>query len=464
MYKKLVSNSLVFAIGNLGSKLITFLLVPLYTYYLTTSEYGTVDLIIVTASLLMPIVTASVFEAILRFILDKDQDKKNILSNSVVICMGGIFLLILMFPVLNYFQVFGKNLVYLYLILIVQIFEVIFSQYARATNRIRIFALNGILLALANGTLNILLLIYLNLGISGYFFSIIIAHILSILFLITTTQALKDIDLKLLNKMTVKELLSFSIPMVPNSIMWWTINASSRYFIVFFIGTGANGLFAISSKIPSLLNIINQIFIQAWQISAIEEYDNNNKTKFHTIVFSYLSSVMFVGSSIIFVTLKFLFSLLFADAYYDAWRAVPFLVLGTVFSTFSGFLGTNYVTSKKTSGVFKTSIYGGVVSIILNIILVPLWGIEGAGMSSLVSFFVMFLIRYFDTKQFVNIQIDWKKFITNITIITIQIVVLMLPIENSFEILVQIVLFLIILISNKNLLTPFKMLIKSRKF
>ncbi|MFL2134407.1 lipopolysaccharide biosynthesis protein [Desemzia sp. FAM 23990] len=462
-YKKLVGNSFIFAIGNLGSKLISLILVPLYTHYLSTGEYGGVDLVMTTASMFVPIVSAGIYEAVLRFIMDKNQSTDVIISNSFFVSVIGCLIAFLFYPILKYLGILGNNLLFLYFILLLIIFERVFSQYARATNNIKIFSMNGMLLTLNTGILNILFLVYFELGVFGYFLSIIFAYVISIVFLILTTKVYKEIRFSSLNLKLTKRLLNYSIPMVPNSLMWWVISASSRYFIFFFINSSANGLFAIASRIPALINIVNQVFTQAWQLSAIEEYENENKSKFYTNVFSYLSSIMFLGTSAIIAIVKVLFDFLFASEYYEAWRVVPFLLLGAVFSSFSGFFGTNYIAAKKTKGVFKTSVYGGITSMIFNLLLIPTLGIEGAGISSMASFFVMFVIRFFDTKQFIDIEINWRLFTSNVIIIFIQIGILMMQLERVSETIIEAILFIILLVTNRNLMTPIVEIIKSLK-
>lgn len=453
-YKKLINNSFIFAIGNLGSKLITFILVPLYTFYLSTEQYGTVDLVMTTITMLLPIVSASIYDGVLRFIMDKDKPRDVIVTNSMFIGILGMIIAFLFYPVLSFLNIFKGNLIFMYLILIVQFLQLFIAQFSRAIGKIKIYAVNGLLLTSSIAIFNILFLVYFNFGIKGYFWSHILANIISIIFLVIFTKIYKSLNFSKISSKTLKELLNYSVPLIPNSLMWFLVNASSRYFILFFIGISSNGIFGVASKIPALISLINQIFSQAWQISAIEEYENENKANFYSNVFTYLSSVLFIGSSALIVALKLLFNLAFSSDYYIAWKVVPFLLIGTIFSSLSGFLGTNYIAAKETKGVFKTSVYGGIISIILNFIFIPTFGIIGAGISSMVSFFLIFMIRFYDTKKYINMTIDWFLFIKTLIIIFIQIAVLMVPISIMSEFIIEVILFLILLVINKELFKP----------
>lgn len=462
-YKKLLGNSALFAIGNLGSKLISIILVPLYTYYLTTSEYGFVDIVISTSSMLLPIISLSIYEAILRFIMDRTHDDDMIITNGVFVTFVGSVLVLLLYPILSYFNVLSDLLPYMILILILQAFQTLLAQYSRAIGNVKQYALNGIIMSFVTGGMNVLLLVYLGWGISGYLTSLVISNFISIIFLSMTAKVFRHIKLSKISISKIKGLLQYSIPLIPNSFMWWVINASNRYFILFFVGAGANGLFAVANKIPSLLSILNTIFFQAWQLSAIEEYDSKDKSKLYSNVFNYFSLVMLLGSSAILIVLKVIFDYTVQEDFYDSWRLAPFLLLGVTFSSFSSFLGTNYIAAKQTKGVFKTSIYGGIVSVAANMFFVPLFGANGAGMSTMLSFFVIWILRAKDTRKFIQMNVDVKGMVRNLAIIAVQIFVLFLELPRFTEISIETALFILLLISNKKYFIGLFQMVKQLK-
>lgn len=449
-YKKLINNSFIFAIGTIGSRLVSFLLVPLYAYYLTSESYGTVDLIITTVSMIIPVITLSIYEAILRFAVDKKIDNKALFSNSLSIVLGGYLISVLFYPVLYNFNVFGDYLIFFYIILLLQSLQMILQQFARGIGAVRKFVINGILVTLLTGIFNIVFLVGLDFGVYGYLAATILALFLSILYLFLVLKLGNYMSFKSIELNKVKELLIYSLPMVPNSIAYRLTNSSSRYFILYFLGAGANGLFAVASKLPLVINIVNQVFTQAWQLSAFEEYEKDNISDFYSTVFSYLSIVLFMATAGILTFTKPLFSMFFTTEYFAAWQPVPFLMIGVVFSSFSGFFGTNYTASKETGGVFRTSIYGGISTLILNLILIPTFGLIGAGLSSTFSFFIVFIIRYFDTKKYIKIIVDWKKTWVNLLIILAQTVIMFLGFSLITETILLIVLFLFMLVYNRS--------------
>lgn len=448
-YKRLSNNLIIYAIGTLGSKIISLLLVPIYTQFLLPAEYGAADLVLTTATMLMPIVSGAMSDAVLRFGLDELQDKKKIFTNAVVSSLIAFLVFSIIIGLINS-QFIGMDYFLLMMVLLfVQVFDSIFSQYLRAKGEVKKFAFKGIILTLSLGVLSILSIAVLDLGVKGYLASYIAAYFISISYMTISGKLYKDIDLSKLDLATPKTLYSYSIPLVPNSTLWWIINSSSKYFIRINHGNSANGLFAVASRIPSLITMITTVFNQAWQVSAIEEYEAEDKEKFYSDIFNKLASILFLGGFIILFVIKDVFNLLLDNSYFEAWKAVPFLVLGTIFSSFSGYLGTSYVAAKKTSGALKTSIWGGLATLALNAVMIPAFGIFGASVANAIGFFIMWVIRIVDTRKIVNVKINHLVMGFNILLYLFTSIVLFSPWSMMVQRVITISSLLIALIINR---------------
>ncbi|WP_258922017.1 oligosaccharide flippase family protein [Heyndrickxia faecalis] len=450
-YKKLASNSIIFAIGNLGTKFISFILVPLYSYTLNTSEYGLTDMITTTTNMLIPLISLSIYDAVLRFAMDKNSDHKEVLSNGLVVMFTGFLIFILLAPFLAHIQPFSNYIIQFYLLLFFQMLNTLFLQFMRAIGQIKLFALSGIISSIVTLISAFILLYILSTGIVGYFTSLTIANVISCIMIIIFGKILGYIDIKRLQLKVIKMLIKYSIPLMPNSFMWWVMNASDRYLISYFLGLSANGIYAVANKIPSLLNIVNSIFFQAWQLSAIEEANSKDKSLFYSKVFNMISAVMFLTTSFLLLFLKLIMRYFVSENYYVSWRYSPFLFLGVVFSCFSAFIGTNYIANKDTYGVFKTSVVGAIINFGLNLILIPMLGINGASISTMVSFATIWVLRIVDTRNFVRIKVEMNTFILNILIVSSQIALLYL-VPNRFAYICQAALFLLMLFVNKSIM------------
>ncbi|MFS1008013.1 polysaccharide biosynthesis C-terminal domain-containing protein [Enterococcus casseliflavus] len=420
-YKKLLTNSAIFAIGNFGSKLLLLILVPFYTYHLSTSEYGKADLISTTINMLLPLVSLSIQEATLRFSINESVFlQKKVLVNSVIATLLSSFLFLTILVIVNFF-IKVDYMQFVFLILILQAFQNVFAQFLRATGKIKIYALNGILLTLVLAASNIVLLRFFQMGIDGYLLSIIVANSISVLFMLSIIH-LDAFKFHVFDLTLLKSMLVYTIPLIPNAFMWWLMNASSRYFIAFFLGASVNGLFAVASKIPSVLSMIQTIFFQAWQLSAIDEIDSDNKSIFYSSIFKWLSGIMIIATSVILLFLKNIMNVIVEQSFFDAWQAVPFLLISLIFSSYSSFFGTFYIAAKKTKGIMTTSLYGAVISIVGNLVFISSLGLMGAGISTSISFLFIWILRIKETQDFVNVAVPIKILLVSFILLIIQMI------------------------------------------
>lgn len=430
-------------------------MLPLYTSYLTQNEYGISDLVLTTVSLLLPIMTISIFDAVLRFTMDPDSDSSEIFTNGFVLtCFVSLIVGLSFVVFVSADYIFGA---YVSILLVVQLFQVLFSQFLKGIGKVRIFAVNGIVLTLLTAIFNIIFLVNFSLGLYGYMISLVLAYLLSNSFLFFIGKLVWFIDMNRFNKKKLFNMITYSFPLIPNSIALWINNVANRYFILFFLGVAANGIFAVSNKMPTLLGVVNTIFFQAWQISAIEQFNEKDTGEFYSKNFSFYSKVMFTGCSMILLILRPLMDILISDSYSESWRYVPLLLMSVLYSSFSGFIGQYYIASKRTKGVFLTTIYGAICNIILNLILIPIIGLHGAGLSSCISFSMLWLIRFKDTQKFVVTQMDWKNIILNHIVIFAQVSSLLF-LDSIIQYFISIVCVLLLLYINRS---PFILLLIS---
>lgn len=450
-YRKLFNNSLIFTIGNFGSKVISFLMVPLYTTLLTTEQFGTIDLVVTTISLLLPIVTLEIGQAVLRFTIEWDNTeiRKKIYNNSMILII--ICSLILFIGTVVMIKI-GTLDSYLYTALLIsKMFNTFLSGFVRGIGEVKAFAISGILHTVFIVSFNILFLVKLNMNIDGYFISLILASIINNLYLLLKSNKYKMFSVEKLDLQLYNIFLKYSVPLMPNGIMWWIINGTTRYFILFFIGVSGNGIFAIANKIPSLINIMTTIFNQAWQLSSFEEYNSQGRNRFYTNIFEIYSLVLFLGGSVLLILLKPLMYILVDVDYYEGWIVIPALIFAVIYQSIASFLGTNYTAAQQTKGAFLTSVYAGIISVLANIILIPFLGLIGAGISTALSFVGMFILRYIDTQKYIKLNLNVKLFISNNLILLMQSVVLFIT-SGIIMYILELGLFILLLMRNRKLI------------
>lgn len=419
-YGRLKKNTLIFGIANLCNKLILVIMVPYYTHVLTTEDLGTADAWVSAVSLISPIITLYLQDAVMRYAMEKEFNKREILSTALFVIFVGSLVMMPVAAILTLFKISTANIVILYVLTITYGLKGILGQFAKGIGKNLDFAISGIISTVILVCSNVLLLTVINLGIEGYLFSIAVSYCVAIVYLIFRCKIWKYCNFRTINKKVFKVMIKYSLPLVPNAIMWWIVNLSDRYMIIFFMGFGANGIYAVANKIPSVINMINGIFNQAWQISAIEEQNDKNRTKFSSNIYNmyFFASVCMV--LLILTVIKPLIQLGFAESFLEAWRYIPFLCYAMIFSGMGAFLGSLYAVAKDTKKAMISTIISAAINIGLNAILIPLIGINGAAIATFISMEVLFLFRAIDTRKYLIIDYDKKLLLTSIIGIAIQ--------------------------------------------
>ena len=445
--KKLFSNTALFAISNFGSRLITFLLVPLYTAVLTKEQYGTIDVILTSVSLILPLVTLSMSEAVMRFSMDLDADRKSIFSTGLIVVVCGYIISVLPVMLLsNYLKVSKYTGLILLLLLFNSIYQFV-SQFCRGIDQILNFSIAGLLQTLVFVSSNILMVLVLKKGIYGYLISSCIAFAVPIIYLVIMAKIPRYLGGKI-DRQCLGEMMKYALPLIPNTLFWWVMNASDKLFISSMLGKSFNGLYAVASKIPSIINIISTIFFQAWQLSAIEESRSNDKREYYAGVFENLSSVIFLSVSALMVVIKPLYGIWVAKEFYEAWISSPFLLIAVSFMCFASFWGTLLIAQKKSGGILLSATVGCVVNLILNYVLIPRYRLVGAAVATIIGFSLTWIIRVFATNKTEKIEIKWNKQMVSILLILLQMCLLYIPPAYISSTVVRICFQVVLLIIN----------------
>lgn len=445
-YKKLISNTAILGIGTFGSKLLVFLLMPLYTHYLSTAQYSDADLITQTANLLLPLVSAGVCEAVFRFTLDDAYEKRDVFSSGLVTILFGSVVLALASPFLSLISYFGKYTWLIYLYVISSCIHSLCAQFVRAEGKSVLFAGQGIIGTAVTIALNVLFLVVYDMGVIGYVLSVVISDIVTSILLLFPCKVYKNISLSLINKNTVKKMLKFSIPLIPTTVFWWITNVADRYMVNSMIGSEINGLYAAAYKIPSLLILLSGIFIEAWQFSALTERKNPDAVNFFGVVFESFQGVMFMAATVMISFSQIIPMILFAPSYYEAWRYMPILISATVFSSLVTFMGSVYLVNKKSILSFITAFIGALVNVVLNLILIPTpLGANGAAVATFASYFIVFIIRAINSRNHIPFDLHTVKLVINTAIVTAQTVFILFefPLWQAVQILASVIILVI---------------------
>lgn len=424
--QKLGKNVLLLTIGNFASKILSFLLVPIYTAVLTTEEYGTADLFTTSANLVLPIFTLLIYESVMRFALDKTEDKSQVFSIGLWITLGGSVVVLIGTQLLYGIESIKLDDLFLFTLYFTStaLYNVVL-QFVKGIEEVSIYSVAGVINTFIYIVSNILFLVVVKMGVTGYILSFIIGHIVSTGYAFFGAKLYRYIvSWKRIQIQKVKEMVVYALPMIPNSISWWVSNSSDKFILTFFWGTSINGIYSVAYKIPSILSIFLSIFIGAWQISAVEQFGTSESQRFYSNVYEMYETLLVVGSSVLIAITRVLASVLYSADFYQAWLYTPILILASVFNSLAAFYGSIYTSSKNTGMLFYSTLLGAVSNIVLNFILIPKWGAMGAAIATMVSYFIVWFIRIINSRRIMVIVSNHKRSFVSYTLLVIEIILL----------------------------------------
>lgn len=471
-YQYLAGNIALFTVSNFVSKILVFLLVPLYTGVLTTKEYGVADILQVTILLLVPALTENIGEAALRFGLEYTKKRDTILKTGLFYVVRADMIAIIMSIIVAIFvpdEIKWYVALFAFLFIANSLYEflVLYFQGSEMVPVVVIGSVSSTVLIIAS---NLIFLLVIKIGLNGYIFSQVIAYVLASLVMllighlgreeneINKVESVEKVDAKSDMKSDVKvkvvelehheeqvennkeaqidddslrkEMIKYSRPMLLYSTASWVNNAADRYIVAGLCGAAVNGVYGVAYKIPAILTVFQRIFAQAWQMSATKSYKDENSSEFFSSMYQAYNAFMVLGCSFLIVIVRFLATFLFKKDFFEAWIYVPFLLISIIFGALNGFLGSICLAFKDSKSMGIATGIGAAINIILNFISIPYFGALGAAGATAISYFVMCTLAFMFVKKHVTVK-RWalRDYISYVILVT-QALVMIMQIEK----------------------------------
>ena len=413
-YSKLAGNTLIFAISSFSSKLLTLIVQPFLTYAMAEiSDLGLSKILSQYANLLIPFVSMGMSNAIIRFGLDKGNSEKQVFTNGLLTILGGFGILVLCWPIAQFLPDMAQYGLLIYLYVLMSCLRTLCTQFVRSRQWNKLVAVDGVLCTVATMAFYVLYLVGFKWGANGYLLAIISGDFVSVLFLMVTGKLWNYVELKGINKDLWKQMLHFSLPMIPAQISFWIINASD----LFFVREMCNGL---------------------------DGRDGNAWSGLLSIISGDLSSVLFCCAAGIIWLCRPVMHIMKSNYYY-AWHFVPFLVLASTCSCFNQFMNSVYVVTKKSSRSMVTMMAGAISNCIMNYFFIKWWGPIGATYASFLGLALVFTLRSIDANRMIHMHVHPGRVLLNVGLLVFEAFVLLAetPLYGLWTVLITAVVILI---------------------
>lgn len=414
MKNSIIKKTGIYFIGNFSSKILMAIIIPIYAFYVTSEDLGNFDYAQTLMSIFVPIAFLSVWDAVLKYSIDKKYKEKEIINNVLVltgiatIIVWGISFVLCKVGTLEHF-------VAILLMFLCYGYGQIWQYFARGLGRTKLYVISGITSTVVNFTLISICVIWLKMGLSGLYIAYIASQLSIVLVIEGKLRLLRQCNLKDCKKKIIIEMICFSAPLTLNTISSWLFNGFSRFIITNRLGAFENGLYAFSNKFAIVIimfgSVITMAVIEEAIISKNNKVDGMKESKSAEELYIAILSLAIVAMPVIALFYEFISS----SEYYSSIVYVPLLLLYAVFSTLASNIGAQFQALEKTQYQFVTTIIGSGACAVVSICLIDRYGIYCVVISQVVGALLMVISRY----TLVNKYMKYKFNISKMVFITV---------------------------------------------
>ena len=406
--KDLAKNTAMVSIGKICTQLITFLLLPVYTAVLSNEEYGLVDLLNTLTSLLLPIVTLQIEQGIFRYLIDcRENNEKQIKLITTIIrfmIIQSIACIVIFLCVSPFIH--NEYKYFLMANLLMGIFSSLLLQICRGLGDNATYAIGSFITGAFTVVLNVIFIVAFRWGAYGMLGATAISNFICAVYIFLKRKIYKYIKPKQFDKKILKEIIKYSVPLIPNMISWWIVSASDRTIISAVIGIAQNGIYSAANKFSGVFTTLYSVFNLTWTESASININSEDRDEFFSKILDFV--IRFFGSLCLgtIAVMPFVFNILINEKFAEAYYQIPILILGSVFNILVSFVGSIYVAKKLTKEIAKTSVISAVINIFVNIVLIKSIGLYAASISTVIAYALMFIYRWIDVKKYVKFNVN----------------------------------------------------------
>ena len=461
--KDLAKNTAIVSIGKICTQLITFFLLPVYTAVLSNEEYGVVDLLNTLTSLLLPIVTLQIEQGIFRYLIDcRENNEKQIKLITTIIrfmIIQSIACIVIFLCVSPFIH--NEYKYFLMANLLMGIFSSLLLQICRGLGDNATYAIGSFITGAFTVVLNVIFIVAFRWGAYGMLGATAISNFICAVYIFLKKKIYKYIKSKQFDKKILKEIIKYSVPLIPNMISWWIVSASDRTIISAVIGIAQNGIYSAANKFSGVFTTLYSVFNLTWTESAAININSEDRDEFFSKILDFV--IRFFGSLCLgtIAIMPFVFNILINEKFAKAYYQIPILILGSVFNILVSFLGSIYVAKKLTKEIAKTSVIAAIINIFVNIVLIKSIGLYAASISTVIAYALMFIYRWIDVKKYVKFNVN--KILMLVFIIMYGITMFTYYLRNTISsIVVLVIVSIFAIIINLNSVSYLKQIVKDK--
>ena len=316
--KELINGTLIYFIGNASVSVLQLLILKIITSKIPSAGYGYYDYIASISNLVIPLLTLQISDAVFRFIVRamNDDEVKRYFTNGFIVNIVGMLLLLFFVYLVD---LFIYSIKFTFLVGMFNSSNLLFLFYqkvVRALGKNIDYVRINILKVIAYLLIQLILIYVFDIREESILIATTLSTVFCIILLEKSIDSRKFFNVKSLDINTLKEMIIFSFPLVPNTIFWWLSGSANALIISYYIGMNANGIYSIAGRFASLITVFSGVFNMAWQESAIKTYGSNNSKIFYKRTFHFFYIFIFTTCVACIPVMKIILPYMIDNSYY----------------------------------------------------------------------------------------------------------------------------------------------------
>jgi O-antigen/teichoic acid export membrane protein len=405
--------SILYFIGNILSKIITFFLIPIYTKYIAAEDFGLFDTASSLSLFFATVIFIDIGTGVMRWLFSKDDeiDKGAVLSAGLQTYFYSLLLAIVISIIGSLFvSVENFWLICLYGIINTTVYNI--GCMARGLGKNKIYAISGVINTFFQVALNIIFIVCLHYGYKSLYYASIISGFITIIFLLCGSDISLNINIRFKPSMLQKQLIKFCLPLGINSAAFWLLNSANRVIITAIIGSEYTGFYTIANRFTQIVVLISTCIQFAWQEEAFSLGEQSNDKNYYSSAVK--TAILLYGGAIscVIPAIKIFLYIYpsFIDASYsNSILLMPMAIVASFASIISSFLGAIFGAIKKNKMIFHSTFAGGIVNVGLLFILLKMgFGVGAANISLFIGFGVNVVLRMISLYKEIGLIVNWK--------------------------------------------------------
>lgn len=406
--KRLIKNTGIIAVGGIATKLVSFLLLPLYTSVLSTAEYGMVDYLGTIALFLVPVVSVLMDEALFRYLIDCETNEdrtRAVTASCAVMLVGCATFAVIMLVAWAVFR--PENIGWVVALVISGTLLQMASAVLRGFGKTVSYTLMNFIASAASIVMNVVFIAVFRWGVVGMLSATTIAQGGAALGFLVWQRLWRYVDPKALDWREVRSMVHYSVPLIPNKVSWTIMNMLDRLVIMNTIGADAAGVYAVAYKFPNVMDQVYGFFYQSWKESSARVLGScEDNDAFYNVVYRALRRFMMGVVLGMTALMPLVYGLLIRGGFGEGMLYVPILLLATFYSNMSGFYGGIFTAYKDTGIMGTTTVVSAVLCVVLCLALIPPLGLWGASLATVASTFVVNEYRRVKVAKYARLEED----------------------------------------------------------